>query len=106
LPVLAHPGVYEGVIDPVRAIHQAKAEGVEGLEVHYPYDDGHRAATDRGRWIGRAQNLARELGLLQSGGSDFHGRPGEVIDVGDMGLTGPQFAKFKQGWQQLRSNPA
>lgn len=102
LPVLAHPGAYGLQINPVLALRNAAAEGVEGVEVFYPYDNGHRPASERGRWIGRAQNLARELGLLQTGGTDFHGRAHNVVDLGDMGLTRPQFITLKQGWQQLR----
>lgn len=102
LPVFAHPGAYDANIDPAVAVRNAKAEGIEGLEVFYPYDDGHRPATERGRWIGRAETLARELDLLPTGGTDFHGRPQDVVALGDMGLTAAQFAALKLGWQQLR----
>ena len=102
LPVFAHPGVYESHIDPVLALRNAKVEGVEGIEVHYPYDHGHRPTTKRGGWIARAQDLARDLDLLQTGGTDFHGRPHDVVALGDMGLTGQQFAALKQGWLILR----
>lgn len=103
LPVFAHPGAYDAEIDPALAVRNAKAEGIEGLEVFYPYNDGHRPATDRGRWIGRAENLARELDLLPTGGTDFHGRPQNVIELGDMGLTEKQFARLKKGWQRRRA---
>ncbi len=99
ISVFAHPGVYTK-IDPEFAIRNAVAEGLDGLEVYYPYDDGHRPATERSRWISRAQNLARELDLLQTGGTDFHGKTGEAIELGDMGLTPQQFATLKRGWQQ------
>ena len=104
LPVFAHPGLHEATIDPVFAVHQAKAEGIEGLEVFYPYDDGHRPTPERSRWVGRAQALAQTLGLLQTGGTDFHGRTAEDLDLGDMGLTKKQFVRLKQGWQRLRRN--
>jgi len=102
LPVFAHPGVYGSHIDPVFALRNAKAEGVEGIEVFYPYDHGHRPATKRSGWIGRAQDLARELDLLQTGGTDFHGRAHDVVELGDMGLTEQQFTALKQGWRTLR----
>ena len=54
------------------------------------------------RWIGRMESMARELDLLATGGTDFHGRAHEVIDLGDMGLTEKQYATLKTGWQQLR----
>lgn len=102
LPVFAHPGAYDANIDPIRAVRNAKADGVEGVEVYYPYDSGHRPANGASSWIARMQALARELNLLQTGGTDFHGRPQDVVDLGDMGLTPHQFDTLKQGWQRLR----
>jgi predicted metal-dependent phosphoesterase TrpH len=102
LPVFAHPGAYDADIDPITALRNAKAEGIEGVEVFYPYEKGHRSSGERSSWIARTQALARELDLLQTGGTDFHGRPQDVIDLGDMGLTEAQFAALKQGWQKLR----
>jgi hypothetical protein len=100
-PVLAHPGGYGSSVDPVTVVRNAHAAGAEGVEVFYPYEKGRRNS-DRNRWIGRMEQLARELNLLQTGGTDFHGRPGEVIDLGDMGLTGPQFASLRAGWRERR----
>jgi len=103
LAVFAHPGAYgDSHIDPIFAIRNAKAEGVEGVEVYYPYVKGHRPAGEASGWIGRIEALARELNLLQTGGTDFHGRSHDVVDLGDMGLTDKQFATFKEGWQRLR----
>jgi len=101
LPVFAHPGAYDTGIDPIIAVRNAKAEGVEGVEVYYPYDKGHRPG-EGNRWIGRIEALARELNLLQTGGTDFHGRAHDTISLGDMGLTEKQYATLKQGWQTLR----
>ncbi len=103
VPVFAHPGGYDSDIDPLLAVRNAAAEGVEGVEVFYPYEKGHRSSGERSRWIARAEALARELELLQTGGTDFHGRPHELIDLGDMGLTEAQFAHFKAGWRRLRT---
>jgi predicted metal-dependent phosphoesterase TrpH len=102
LPVFAHPGAYDAEVDPVLAVRNAKQEGVEGVEVFYPYDKGHRPSDAHSSWIGRIEGLASELGLLQTGGTDFHGRPSDGVELGDMGLTQKQFAKLKQGWQNLR----
>ncbi|HEX7593515.1 MAG TPA: PHP domain-containing protein [Anaerolineae bacterium] len=59
VPVLAHPrGVTDWVIPLVKA-------GLLGLEVHYGmYDDATRAELAR---------LAKQYGLIATGGSDFHG---------------------------------
>lgn len=102
VPVFAHPGGYDSD-NPLLAVRNAAAEGVEGVEVFYPYEKGHRSSGERSRWIARAEALARELELLQTGGTDFHGRPHELIDLGDMGLTEAQFAHFKAGWRRLRA---
>jgi predicted metal-dependent phosphoesterase TrpH len=97
VPVLAHPGVYDANIDPIAAVHNAKAEGLEGVEVFYPYGPGHSWG-----WVERINALADELNLLKTGGSDFHGRPHDVVELGEMGLTEKQYVRFKQSWQQLR----
>jgi predicted metal-dependent phosphoesterase TrpH len=102
LPVLAHPGVYSKDVDPVLAVQNAKDEGAEGIEVFYPYDKGNHPSSGAGRWVERFRALSRELGLLQTGGTDFHGRSTDILDLGDMGLTPSQFAGLKQGWQRLR----
>lgn len=106
LPVIAHPAAYDSYIDPVTAVRNARAEGVEGVEVFYPYEQGHRPPENSGAdrdWIARMESLADELGLLKTGGTDFHGRPHDGIDLGDMGLSETQFAALKQGWRTLRS---
>ncbi|MDH3674528.1 MAG: PHP domain-containing protein [Anaerolineae bacterium] len=102
LPVFAHPGAYDADIDPIFALRQAKAEGVEGVEVYYPYQKGHRPAGNTGSWIGRIEAVARELDLLPTGGTDFHGRDHDAVDLGDMGLTGKQYTRLVEGWQCLR----
>jgi hypothetical protein len=50
------------------------------------------------------EDLAAQLGLLVTGGTDFHGRPDNPVDLGDMGLTKEQFENFKAGWKQIRRN--
>ena len=104
LPVLAHPGAYGVNVDPLAIVRQAAAEGVEGVEVFYPYAAGHRPANGAADWPTCLAALAGELGLLQTGGTDFHGRPHDVVDLGEMGLTEAQFSLLKQGWQKLRGS--
>jgi len=104
IAVLAHPGVYRNRVDPLTIIRHARAEGLDGIEVHYPYN-GHTQPTDNGQsWPDRLKSLARELQLLQTGGTDFHGRPYEPGEPGDMGLTTAQFSTLQQGWQRLSQN--
>jgi hypothetical protein len=78
--VLAHPGL----IHSDNAVHSLIARGIRGLEVHYPQHDAavtaHYAA------------LARRFGLLVTGGSDFHGIPGEGGAVGECGVSETELA--------------
>jgi len=98
LPVLAHPAAYDATIDPAAVVRNAAAEGIGGVEVYYPYGLGHRASNGSS-WVGRIEQLARELKLLPTGGTDFHARPDNPIDLGDMGLTLPQYETLVDGWQ-------
>ena len=103
VPVFAHPAAYDADIDPLVAVQNAMTEGVAGVEVYYPYQVSHRSNSGS-HWIRRLEELAGRLGLLVTGGSDFHGRPENPVDLGDMGLTEEQFENFKAGWQQIRRN--
>lgn len=69
--VLAHPGsqMPDGVIERLRG------SGLRGIEVWHPQ---HGAATVR-----RFQALAQRLGLLTTGGSDFHGEH-RSVDLGEL----------------------
>lgn len=71
--VLAHPGV-EQVDDDLPALVEA---GLDGIEVDHPAHDAGTAA--------RYAALAHRLGLVATGGSDFH-RPGGRVDLGDHGV--------------------
>jgi hypothetical protein len=71
LAVLAHPGW--GVAD--EAILPLAAAGLDGLEVYYPE---HTPAQ-----VEHYAALARRLGLLVTGGTDFHG--GEAASRGRLG---------------------
>ncbi|MBI5031159.1 MAG: PHP domain-containing protein [Chloroflexi bacterium] len=59
VPVLAHPREVTNFVEPLVKV------GLLGLEVHYAsYDDPTRAELSR---------LAKQYGLIATGGSDFHG---------------------------------
>lgn len=73
LPVCAHPAV-SGIEDLLPAMADA---GLEGLEA---YHSQHDTATRR-----RLESTARELGLIVTGGSDFHGIRGSHAALGDGG---------------------
>lgn len=75
LAVLAHPTwvkvTEQSLIDLVR---QLKADGLDGVEVYY--------STHAARQTREYLSLAQQLGLLVTGGSDFHGLTKPDIEVG------------------------
>ena len=75
LAVLAHPTwvkvAEQSLIDLVR---QLKADGLDGVEVYY--------STHAVRQTREYLSLAQQLGLLVTGGSDFHGVTKPDIEVG------------------------
>lgn len=64
LPVLAHPGQQLSWQDD-HLIAELKNAGLKGLEVLSPYHNWHQTE--------HYQKLANDLGLIITGGSDFHG---------------------------------
>jgi predicted metal-dependent phosphoesterase TrpH len=62
---IAHPGVDDVTREEVAELQRA---GLHGVEVRHPAH-GRQARRRLGRWV-------RELGLLATGGSDWHGLPG------------------------------
>ncbi len=72
LPVLAHPWcvafLVEGLV----------TEGLVGLEAYYR---GYDACQ-----VGRLRRLAQEYGLVCTGGTDFHGLPGEILELGEVAV--------------------
>jgi 3',5'-nucleoside bisphosphate phosphatase len=75
LAVLAHPTwvkvAERSLVDLVR---QLKADGLDGVEVYY--------STHAARQTREYLSLAQQLGLLVTGGSDFHGLTKPDIEVG------------------------
>lgn len=98
-PVLAHPGAYPEVRDPEAMVRRARDEaGIRGLEVAYTYDKNrpHYGASSRQvtALIAKFAALADHLGLLKTGGSDFHGT-GKNIALGEQGLTWEEWEHCK-----------
>lgn len=75
LAVLAHPTwvkTTEGTLTDL--VRQLKAAGLDGMEVHY--------STHTARQTREYLSLAKQFGLLVTGGSDFHGLTKPDIEVG------------------------
>ncbi|MCL2545447.1 MAG: PHP domain-containing protein [Clostridia bacterium] len=80
IPVLAHPGLLRmGREEVERSVRRWRGQGLMGVEAHYPeHTPAQAAAFDR---------LARELGMLVTGGSDAHGAKVRPTRIGE-GLEG------------------
>lgn len=90
LPVLAHPGSYSSGVDVKTLIKNAVAAGIKGVEVYYPYPPGQGG----GKLVAQIEAIAHELKLLKTGGSDYHARPDDPVQLGDMGLSLTDFEKL------------
>jgi predicted metal-dependent phosphoesterase TrpH len=75
LAVLAHPTWVRGTDQSlVELVRQLKADGLDGVEVYY--------STHAARQTREYLSLAQQLGLLVTGGSDFHGLTKPDVEVG------------------------
>jgi predicted metal-dependent phosphoesterase TrpH len=83
LSVLAHPGPSL----PDRVVERLVEGGLRGIEVWHPL---HSNTTVR-----RYRALAHRLGLLETGGSDFHGQP-RGVDLGELDVPAGVLDRLKQ----------
>ncbi len=75
LAVLAHPTWVKVTEQPlIDLVRRLKADGLDGVEVYY--------STHAARQTREYLSLAQQLGLLVTGGSDFHGLTKPDIEVG------------------------
>lgn len=83
VPVLAHPFISLSEEEIREFLPQAKLWGLAAMETRYP---AYSPETAR-----KAARMAREFGLLESGGSDFHGenKPGIRLGTGSGTLSVP-----------------
>lgn len=99
VPVLAHPAAYSKVKDPVGVVRRATALGLRGLEINYTYHKNHPyvgiSKSELQQIISRFGALADKLGLLKTGGSDFHGDR-KPIELAEMGMVYEDYLRFKE----------
>ena len=93
MPVLAHPLLTMSAAEARAFLERAVPCGLQAMETQYTTYDGETTAT--------ACAMAEEFGLLQSGGSDFHGdnKPGNLLGQGRGNLQIP-----REVYAQLRLN--
>ena len=98
VPVLAHPGAYDKVKDIEAMIRRAQEIGLRGLEIAYTYNKNRPhyglAPAEMQALLARFEALADELGLVKTGGSDFHGDEKD-IELGEMGMNYAEFQELK-----------
>lgn len=85
LAFVAHPGLYQGG-DAI--IFEARQQGLDGIEAYHS-DHKHDVAE-------HYHGLARKLGLLVSGGADFHGlHHPRSVNFGKRGCPPEEFERIK-----------
>ncbi len=82
--VLCHPAL---LADGDDLVTRLAAEGLDAIEAHYPTHD----ARDEHRFM----ELARKLGLVVTGGSDFHGAAKPQIQIGREAVSYVELEKLR-----------
>ncbi|MGE5450001.1 MAG: PHP domain-containing protein [Methanomassiliicoccales archaeon] len=84
-PILAHPGLIND-----KWIANEVVKLVKGIEVHYP----EHSLKETQEW----EQYAKKYGLLITGGSDFHGLPGNKNCLGKQTASNEDVAKLKASY--------
>jgi len=89
IPVLAHPKfINHGEAMDYDDIKEMKNYGLEGIEV---YQSKHDKKDEK-----KYKKIARDLDLLITGGSDFHGENAPDVKLGDVRLSEKEVKKLKE----------
>ena len=97
VPVLAHPLHYSG--DDLRSLlKNLKKSGLAGVEVVYEYERGTDSAED----TRQVRTAAHGLGLIETGGSDFHGDDTHN-DLGSMTVSVDVINQLREAAEELRT---
>ncbi|MHA1420647.1 MAG: PHP domain-containing protein [Candidatus Thorarchaeota archaeon] len=95
VPVLAHPLLIEN-IDLKRFVQELKTLGVEGVEVNYGYRKS--SLMDRVDYV---RELTVNLGLIATGGSDYHGDDGHY-ELGSIGAPVEIIDRLRKASERIR----
>lgn len=88
IPVLAHPGYILNEIDLDSFIAEQKESGLMGLEIYYP--------SHTKKQIKLFRELAKKHDLLESGGTDCHGKLNEGPFIGSLNIPYSLLEKIKE----------
>ncbi len=94
--ILAHPMFYK---DYEKVIKRFVECGGDGMEVDYFYGNKEINKEMAEGMVKRAGDIAKENGLIVSGGGDFHS-DADSHEIGDYGVSLEEFRKLKICWQQ------
>jgi len=97
IAILAHPMFYGD--DGCDVVERFVQLGGDGIEVDYFYGS-RKIDEDRARnLVKEAGDIARENGLVVSGGGDFHSND-NVLEIGDYGVGVDEFENLKECWKR------
>lgn len=95
VPVLAHPLLIKEV-NLKQLLQQLKSQGLEGIEVDYGYQKPENMDQ-----VESVRKIAKELQLIATGGSDFHGDDGHN-SLGSVGTTVETIELLRKACEQIR----
>ncbi|MEK6946825.1 MAG: PHP domain-containing protein [Nanoarchaeota archaeon] len=77
---ISHPGVYDN-FDIDKFIDYFLKRGGDGIETYYAYETSryHAGKRANSKIVGKFKKIAKEKNILETGGSDFHGRLNQVL---------------------------
>lgn len=96
VPVLAHPLLIENA-DLKQLLQLLKSQGLEGVEVDYGYRKSE--LMDR---VESVRKMTEELGLIATGGSDYHGDDGHYA-LGEIVTPIETIDHLQKAYQRIRS---
>jgi hypothetical protein len=104
LSFVAHPYLYP--YESKKLLSDFRDSGGDGAEVYYDYAGNApgkvRTKEENGKIMEKYRMLASEIGLLECGGSDFHGE-NKKQKLGEYGAPDEVLGKLKQMLNRLRS---
>ena len=92
IPILAHPGYVSDTIDLNNFIKKLKKVGLAGIEIYYPSHTNEQ--------INKFKELAKKYKLLESGGSDCHGKLNEGPFIGSLKIPYSVLQKMKKKYKK------
>lgn len=98
---LAHPGRSFPADEALGQVRQLKGSGLDAIEVPYTYDQLREVSSSTIHFTaGKAREIAEELDLLATGGTDCHGSQSSKYFLGDIRLPYRHVERLKDRRQE------